>query len=250
MAATRVDHAVPSRRTRSARPAGSGTDVIVRESNIGTRRGDIRPNLPNITARARVELGQITGLRGRLPFVNETGDQIECVWAQFVRARDGSSTGFTVTPSNPILLTGKPFVHVDGQHHQPAVHERRRTTSRSEYWRGEQGRQRALQLRHRQQERAAARRGHGTAAGLDRLDQRLRRPVSRPAAECRARAAALRPHRRHVRRPRVPLHREHRSERDLHRGVLGGGRHGTEPGQGSITVQPTQEAGSGIAPAA
>ena len=87
---------------------GIWTDVIVRESNIGTVAGTFGINLPSITAKARVELSQITGLAGGLPFVNETGDQIECVWAQFVRARDGSATGFTVTPSNPILLTEGP----------------------------------------------------------------------------------------------------------------------------------------------
>ena len=152
---------------------GIWTDVIVRESNIGTVAGAFGMNLPSITAKARVELNQITGLAGGLPFVNETGDQIECVWAQFVRARDGStSQGFTVTPSNPILLTGGAFFDVDSQHHQPPVHERpgRR---RHSVLRGEQGRQPALRLRHGQQERAAPRRGHGAAARLDRLDQRL-----------------------------------------------------------------------------
>ncbi len=85
---------------------GVWTDVIARETNIGTVAGAFGINLPSIAARARVELGQITGLNGGLPFVNETGDQIECVWAQVVRARDGSTTqGFTVLPSNPILLT-------------------------------------------------------------------------------------------------------------------------------------------------
>ena len=85
------------------------TDVKVRESDIGTLFGGFGLNLSSVTAQARVEVKQIIGVReGGLPFVAETGDQIECVWAQFVRARDGSTSGFTVTPSNPILLTGGP----------------------------------------------------------------------------------------------------------------------------------------------
>ena len=65
---------------------GIWTDVIVRESNLGTVAGTFGLNLPNITARARVELNQITGVAANgLPFVAETGDQIECVWAEFVR---------------------------------------------------------------------------------------------------------------------------------------------------------------------
>lgn len=85
---------------------GIWTDVIARETNIRTVAGAFGINLPTVAARARVELGQITTLNGGLPFVNETGDQIECVWAQFVRARDNSPTaGFSVTPSNPVLLT-------------------------------------------------------------------------------------------------------------------------------------------------
>jgi hypothetical protein len=88
-------------------PAGGiWTDVIARETNLRTVAGAFGINLPSVAARARVELGQITGVNGGLPFVNETGDQIECVWAQVVRARDGSTTdGFTVLPGNPIELT-------------------------------------------------------------------------------------------------------------------------------------------------
>jgi Putative Flp pilus-assembly TadE/G-like len=86
---------------------GIWTDVITRETNIGTLAGMFGINLPSIAARARVALTPIIGLQANgLPFVAETGDSIECVWAQFVRARDGSTTqGFTVLPSNPIELT-------------------------------------------------------------------------------------------------------------------------------------------------
>jgi hypothetical protein len=92
-------------------PSGAvWTDVKVRETNVGTLFGGFGLNLLSATAQARVELKQIIGIgQGGLPFIAETGDQIECVWAQFVRARDGSTTGFTVTPSNPIELTGGPY---------------------------------------------------------------------------------------------------------------------------------------------
>jgi Flp pilus assembly protein TadG len=88
---------------------GIWTDVKVRESNIGTLFRSFGISLPQIAAQARVEVKQIIGVRDKgLPFINETGDQIECAWAQFVRARDGSSSGFTVTPSNPVQLTEGP----------------------------------------------------------------------------------------------------------------------------------------------
>ena len=78
----------------------------VREGNIGTLFGSFGISLPQIAAQARVKVQPIIGVATNgLPFIAETGDQIECVWAQFVRARDGATTGFTVTPSNPILLT-------------------------------------------------------------------------------------------------------------------------------------------------
>ena len=86
--------------------AGLWTDVKVREGNIGTLFGSFGISLPQIAAQARVKVQPIIGVgTNGLPFIAETGDQIECVWAQFVRARDGGTTGFTVTPSNPILLT-------------------------------------------------------------------------------------------------------------------------------------------------
>ena len=86
--------------------AGLWTDVKVREGNVGTLFGSFGISLPQIAAQARVKVQPIIGVgTNGLPFIAETGDQIECVWAQFVRARDGGTTGFTVTPSNPILLT-------------------------------------------------------------------------------------------------------------------------------------------------
>ncbi len=84
---------------------GVWTDVLVREANIGTVAGTFGLSLPSITARARVELNQITGLTRGQPFVTETGDTIDCVWAEFVRARDGSSDGFAITPPNPVPLS-------------------------------------------------------------------------------------------------------------------------------------------------
>ena len=61
------------------------TDVKVQETNVGTLFGGFGLNLLSATAQARVELKQIVGVRrGGLPFVNETGDHIDCVWAEFV----------------------------------------------------------------------------------------------------------------------------------------------------------------------
>ena len=66
----------------------------VREGNIGTLFGSFGISLPQIAAQARVKVEPIIGVgKNGLPFIAETGDQIECVWAQFVRARDGSTTG-------------------------------------------------------------------------------------------------------------------------------------------------------------
>ena len=72
--------------------AGLWTDVKVREGNIGTLFGSFGISLPQIAAQARVKVEPIIGVgTNGLPFIAETGDQIECVWAQFVRARDGSN---------------------------------------------------------------------------------------------------------------------------------------------------------------
>jgi hypothetical protein len=88
---------------------GYWTDVKVRETDIGTLFGGFGLNLPSITAQARVEVKQIKGIeRLGLPFIAETGDVVECVWAKFVNAADPSDS----TPpfamngggSNPVLL--------------------------------------------------------------------------------------------------------------------------------------------------
>ena len=84
---------------------GLWTDVKVRETNLGSLASGFGLDLPSVTAQARVELNQVVTLQGGLPFVNETGDQIECVWAEFVRARDNTPLTSGVTPSNPVLLT-------------------------------------------------------------------------------------------------------------------------------------------------
>jgi Flp pilus assembly protein TadG len=87
---------------------GIWTDVKVRESNIGTLFRTFGINLPSITAQARVEVKQITGLtHGGLPFVHETGDYVDCVWAEFVDAKDGTRVSL-VGNSNPVSLTLDP----------------------------------------------------------------------------------------------------------------------------------------------
>lgn len=88
-------------------PPGRWVDVKARESDIGTIAGGFGLNLDRVSAHARVEMKQIIGIqRLGLPFVAETGDVVECVWAEFIRARDGSTTGFSLVggATNPVLL--------------------------------------------------------------------------------------------------------------------------------------------------
>jgi hypothetical protein len=88
---------------------GYWTDVRVRESNIGTLFSGFGLDLPSISARARVEVKQLKGVRrGGLPFINEIGDYVPCVWAEFVRADDPGTRVSLVGTSNPVLLTADP----------------------------------------------------------------------------------------------------------------------------------------------
>lgn len=88
------------------------TDVTVRESNIGTIAGAFGVNLSSITARARVELNQLSGTtpHSALPFVLESGDYVQCVWAEFVQADDPTVRVNLVGVSNPVTLTKDPIV--------------------------------------------------------------------------------------------------------------------------------------------
>ena len=86
-------------------PDSIWTDVKVQETNIGTLFGSFGINLPSVTAQARVELKQLLGLRaGGLPFVHETGDYVDCVWARFVDVNTGGLVSL-VGSSNPVALT-------------------------------------------------------------------------------------------------------------------------------------------------
>ena len=223
---------------------GIWTDVIARETNLRTVAGTFGINLPSIAARARVELGQITGLTGGLPFVNETGDQIECVWAQFVRARDNNPTsGFTVTPSNPILLTKT------GTEHGPRTSRTSSSRTRTTTWRfattraTRTGRRRATS---RPPTRAAF---HTT--WTHRTRSRSTGSTSTTPASLQEptlpRSSSFRADLEHVWGTGIPLHREHRPERDLSGRLLRGGGHRSNKVRGTITVQPVQPAGSGIA---
>jgi Flp pilus assembly protein TadG len=95
----------------SISPAGGvWTDVIAQESDLRTLAGSFGVNLDSITARARVEVNQITGLsRGGLPFVHETGDYVDCAWAEFVDVASGDRVSL-VGSSNPVALTKDPSV--------------------------------------------------------------------------------------------------------------------------------------------
>ena len=156
-----TDGGSPCATTGGAHSTGDGwsskgiwTDVKVREGNIGTLFGSFGISLPQIAAQARVKVEPIIGVGSNgLPFIAETGDQIECVWAQFVRARDGSTTGFTVTPSNPILLTETVEPHLDRERDQRPVHERGRRR-RDPLLGRQQERKRTVRLRQRPEEAA------------------------------------------------------------------------------------------------
>ena len=159
------------------------TDVKVRESNIGTLFHAFGLNLPSITARARVQVKQVTGLsKGGLPFVHETGDYVDCAWAEFVDVRTGNKVSL-VGSSNPIALTADPNVprrwtaDVNGIN-LPSGGERRRRQLLAGL-----SDQRQLRLLHRPEARAPGRQERRPRA--DRLDQRLRRrhaEVGRAAA--------------------------------------------------------------------
>jgi hypothetical protein len=94
----------------SPNPKGIWTDVKVRESNIGTLFHAFGLNLPSITAQARVQVKQSIGIRhGGLPFVTETGDYVQCVWARFVDVETGATSGILASgQSNPVTLTRDP----------------------------------------------------------------------------------------------------------------------------------------------
>jgi hypothetical protein len=83
------------------------TDVIAQETDIRTLAGMFGVNLSSITARARVEMKQLTGVaHDGLPFVNETGDQVDCAWAEFVDLVDsGKTVSLKSGASNPVPLT-------------------------------------------------------------------------------------------------------------------------------------------------
>lgn len=87
------------------------TDVKVREKDIGSLAGGFGLNVSSVTAAARVDLRQVLGIRaGGLPFVNETGDQVDCAWAEFVDTATGNASDVTLvggTP-NPVPLTRDP----------------------------------------------------------------------------------------------------------------------------------------------
>jgi Putative Flp pilus-assembly TadE/G-like len=108
---SRVDVAINDGASGPCTPQRDGsvwTDVRVRESDIGTLFAGFGLNLPSITADARVGVKQITGIQhGVLPFVQETGDYVGCVWAEFVDVstggpvsiiRSGGSHVATLTP--------------------------------------------------------------------------------------------------------------------------------------------------------
>ena len=136
-------------------------------------------NLPSITARARVELSQITGL-APAGFRSSTRRATSRLRLGAVRRRARRRPrGFTrqrlepdPADEDPSRRRGRP-TSTDIN-----VHERRRTTSRSSTGR-EQGRQ--APATSRRTTRASCRHDVdiGTRSGADRLDQRLRRRHAR-----------------------------------------------------------------------
>jgi hypothetical protein len=103
------DHPVTTPPDDISPNGGIWTDVIVRETNLRTVAGMFGLNLPSMAARARVELSQITGLTaGGLPFIHETGDYVDCVWAQFIDAANPGTPVAVINGSNPVLLIADP----------------------------------------------------------------------------------------------------------------------------------------------
>ncbi len=86
---------------------GIWTDVVVKETDIGTVAGTFGLSLPSITARARVELSQITGLAGGQPFVTETGVPRALLG---IRAYDG---GLLLASNGGVIALGEgePLFH-------------------------------------------------------------------------------------------------------------------------------------------
>jgi hypothetical protein len=91
-------------------PAGGiWTDVRVRETQIGSLFGGFGLDLNQVDARARVEVKQLVGVQyGGLPFIKETGDQVDCAWAQFVDAGTGNEIPLLGGTPNPVPLTPHP----------------------------------------------------------------------------------------------------------------------------------------------
>ena len=215
---------------------GLWTDVKVRETSLGSLASGFGLNLPSVTAQARVELNQVVTLQGGLPFVNETGDQIECVWAEFVRARDNStSAGFSVSPSNPILMTKTAQgtwtanitnLQFTNAHDDVAIR----------YYAG--SKDGAAPCNFATQNKGGLPHDWDvTERAHVHVAQRLRHGrVAR--SRQRTEAASLRADLQHVRRPGLPLHGEHRSERHVSRRLLRGGRHRAEQGAGHDHRQP------------
>ena len=212
--------------------AGLWTDVKVREGNIGTLFGSFGISLPQIAAQARVKVEPIIGVATNgLPFIAETGDQIECVWAQFVRARDGSTTGFTVTPSNPIPLDGDVEPHVDRDRDVIVQFTNAADDVAIRYWAGSKnGAPRAPSpngtkepLPHDLAGRPARSRSTGS--------------TSTTPAPCRAHwtrrsFGGSRSPRHTCGGPGLPVHRRHRALRDVHGRLHRRGRHRREQRQG------------------
>ena len=161
-----ADHATGD----SISAGGYWTDVKARETNIGTLFGGFGLNLPSVEAQARVEVKQLLGVRhGGLPLVNESGDYVDCVWAQFVNVRTGATSGILAGGvSNPIALTLDSTTprHWTGKRAGRHRHHVERGRHRCAVLDGRQHR-RNLQLLDDAQ---------GNRAGRpDQLDQRLRR---------------------------------------------------------------------------
>lgn len=93
----------------SPNPNSLWTDVKVRETDLGTLFSTFGINLPQVTAQARVEVKQLIGVKhGGLPFVAETGDYVDCAWAEFVQADNPNIRVPLIGTSNPVLLTKDP----------------------------------------------------------------------------------------------------------------------------------------------
>ena len=223
-------------------PRGLWTDVKIREAEVGTLFGSFGISLPQIAAQARVEVEPIIGVaKNGLPFIAETGTRSNACGRSSSGARDGSTTGFTVTPSNPILLT-ETRTTLDRERHN--IHFSNASDDVAiRYWGGQQERNRAVQLRYRHPEAASPPvRRRPDPVQIDWLN--VYDTGAAPAPRRRRSSDGSRSAPDRLRWPGIPLHRRHGAGATCRVGFTAEVDTGVNDVQGEITVNPVGHRGT------